>query len=82
MSYKLPAPPADTPRVNVKEYASDPDCYGQIGGLVGSDYAREIERDYNKMRDLAHRLYDQLVCFDCDDSGQELKQEAESILDL
>lgn len=80
MSYKLPDPPADTPRVNVKEYASDPDCYGQIGGLVDSDYAREIERDYNEMKNLALRLYKQLAYFDCDDQGQELKKEAQQLL--
>jgi len=77
MSYKLRPQPEDTPRVNAKEYASDSDCYGQICGLIGSKHAREIERDYNKMRALAQRLYRNLCQFDCDDDRQDLKNEAE-----
>lgn len=47
MSYRLPDPPADTPRTNAEERASDPDCYGQIRRLVGSRFARELERELN-----------------------------------
>ena len=47
MSYRLPDPPADTPRTNAEEYASDTDCYGQICGLVGSRFARKLERELN-----------------------------------
>jgi hypothetical protein len=81
MSYKLPDQPEDTPRVNEHEFESQEDCYGQICGLITSNRAREIERDLNKTRALAQRLYRYLCKFDCgDDDGQDLKEEAETEL--
>jgi len=80
MSYKLPDQPADTPRVNEWEFASDGDQYGQICGLMRSKHGRTLERENTKLRELAKRLLKHLKHFDCDDEGQELKDEAESEL--
>lgn len=77
MSYKLPEQPHDTPLVNEAEWASNPDSYGMISGLVSSRKAREIERDLNKTKAFARRLLQELRKLELDDSGRDLVEEAE-----
>lgn len=75
MSYKLPDKPADTPRVNAVEYASEQDTYGQICGLMRSNRGREIERDLNKTLAIARHLLAICNRQQLDDSDREYIEE-------
>jgi hypothetical protein len=70
---------SDTPRSDEKAFASTwPISWNrsESGQVVDLEFAQELEREASGMRDLAFRLYQQLLDFDCDDSGQDLKREA------
>lgn len=64
-----------TPRTDAVKWQSAQDCYGQSCDLVRADFAAELETELQQARDLITRLHTELCCFDCDDRGQDLKEE-------
>ena len=64
-----------TPRTDAAKWKSDMDCYGQFGFYVHADFAAELETELQDANNLIERLAKELGLFDCDDSGNDLKEE-------
>jgi hypothetical protein len=64
-----------TPITDKEQWLSDQDCYGQTCMLVRADVAKELELKLNEANNLIERLHKELCYFDCDDTGQDLKEE-------